>query len=417
MDHQDIRMSTKEADRLGIIKQVDRKQLTQVDAAVQLNVTDRQIRRLVRRYRHTGTRGLVHGNRGRVSNRRLPEDRRRRLTTLLESRYRDFNNTHAAEQLARREGITVGRETIRQLRIAAGLHRPKTRKPTHRQWRERRAHVGELVQFDGSHHDWLEGRGPKLVLLSAVDDATSRPVAAFYPAEDQASVFTFWEDYLNTYGRPVALYLDRHTIYRSPDPEALTQFGRALETLGIRLVWAYSPQAKGRVERSFRTQQDRLVKELRLERVSSMGEANRYLQEVFLPDSVRRFSVPPQSATNLHRPLPAGTSLPAILCPHYRRVVRNDFTVSFQNKLLQLSPVQPVTVLPKDTVTVEERREGPLVLTRRGRVLSYREVAHRPTPNPRQWVATSVQPKPRGVTRPAPDHPWRRQPLSTPARP
>ncbi len=416
MDHQDIRMSTKEADRLGIVKQIEAKQLSRVEAAWLLGLTERHVRRVLTAYRHQGAAGLVHGLRGRPAGNRLTKPRRDRVRELLAGTYADFNHTHAAEQLARREGITVGRETIRQLRIAAGLHRPKTRQPTHRQWRERRAHPGELVQFDGSHHDWLEGRGPKLVLLSAVDDATSRPVAAFYPSEDQASVFAFWERYLTRFGRPQALYLDRHTIYRSPDPEALTQFGRALETdLGIALIWAYSPQAKGRVERSFRTQQDRLVKELRLERISSRLEANRYLSEVFLPDYRRRFSVPPRSAANLHRPLSKGTDLPAILCPHHQRVVRNDFTVSFQATLLQLAPVQPVTVLPKDTITVEERREDPLVLTRRGRVLSYRVVAKRPPLNPRQWVATTSQP--RGITRPTADHPWRRQPLSTPARP
>lgn len=415
MDHQDIRMSLKEADRLGTIRQLDRGTLTQREAAAQLRVTDRQIRRLLVRYRKRGATGLTHGNRDRPPANRVPDALRERIVTLVEDRYPDFNCTHAAEQLARRHGITIAAETLRRLLTEAGQHRPKRRKPVHREWRERKASVGELVQFDGSHHAWLEGRGAKLVLLSAVDDATGRPVAAFYPAEDQASVFAFWEAYLGVYGRPLALYLDRHTIYRSPDPEALTQFGRAMETdLGIRLVWARSPQAKGRVERSFRTAQDRLVKELRLERVRTMAEANRYLAEVFLPDYRRRFGAIPRSEADTHRSLPAGSDLPAILCPHHLRVVRNDFTLSFQGKLLQLAPVQPVTVLPKDLVTVQQRRHGSLVLTLRNQVLGYREVAGRPKPVPGQWVAASTQPTPRKPYRPPADHPWRKQALGAP---
>jgi transposase len=318
-----VTMSGKELRRVHVIRQVLAHRLTQKEASTLLGVTDRQIRRLRRRVEQEGDQGLVHRGRGRPSNRRIPEGRKTKILRLYETRYGDFGPTLAVEKLAAHHGIMLSDETLRRWLRARGIDHFTRRKRPHRTWRVRKAHVGELVQLDGSHHDWLEGRGPRCVLMAYIDDASSRVFARFYDHEGTIPAMDSFQRYMRRYGVPLALYADKHTTYQSPaNPtvdeqlagvEPASQFGRALKELGVQLLAAYSPQAKGRVERLFKTLQDRLIKELRLAGIATMEDANRFL-ESYLPLYNQRFTVPPTKQADLHRPTPRVRDLARCLC-------------------------------------------------------------------------------------------------------
>lgn len=273
-------MSGKELRRVHVIRQVVAKTLTQKEAGALLGLTDRQIRRLQRRVEQEGDRGLVHRGRGKPSNRRIPEQTKAKALKLYEQRYGDFGPTLAAEKLAERHGLTLSDETLRRWLWARGIEHFTRRKRPHRAWRARKAHVGELLQLDGSHHDWLEGRGSACVLMAYIDDASSQVYARFYEYEGTIPAMDSFQRYVRQYGIPLAVYGDKHTTYQSPAEPTVeeqlagtapqSQFGRALGELGVELIPAHSPQAKGRVERLFKTFQDRLVKELRLTRVATL---------------------------------------------------------------------------------------------------------------------------------------------------
>lgn len=262
-----VTMSGKELRRVHVIRQVLDRKLTQVKAATVLGLSPRQVRRLVARVRQEGDGGLVHRGRGQPSNRRIPEGHKTKILRLYETRYGDFGPTLAAEKLVERHGLTLSDETLRRWLRGRGIDHFARRKRPHRVWRVRKTHVGELVQLDGSHHDWFEGRGPQCVLMAYIDDASSRVFARFYEYEGTIPAMdSFWQ-YLQQYGLPLAIYADKHTTYQSSaEPtieeqlagvEPVSQFGRALHELGVELIAAHSPQAKGRVERLFRTLQDR----------------------------------------------------------------------------------------------------------------------------------------------------------------
>ena len=402
-------MSVKELRRVSVIRQTMEKTLTQVKAGTLLGLTPRHIRRLIERVAQAGDQGLAHRGRGKPSNRQIPEQVKTKALTLYEKQYGDFGPTLAAEKLAERHGMAVNAETLRGWLLAKGVTHFQRRKRPHRAWRERRAHVGELIQLDGSHHDWLEGRGPRCVLMAYIDDASSRVYARFYEYEGTIPAMDSFQRYIRQYGIPLAVYADKHTTYQSPAPPTVddqlagvkptSQFGRALGELAVELIPAHSPQAKGRVERLFKTVQDRLVKELRLAEVSTLEAANRFLER-YLPIYNRRFAVRPAQAADLHRPRPAHRELDRMLCLKTIRCLRKDFTIAYQGGLYQIHET-----IRAPHVLVEEHVEGTMRITHQGRSLGFHAITSRPV---KIAAVTPVHPPRRPVT-PRPDHPWRRR--------
>lgn len=402
-------MSGKELRRVHVMRQVLGKQITQVKAGALLGLTARQVRRLLQRVRQEGDRGLMHRGRGKPSNRRRPEKLKAKVLMLYDKQYGDFGPTLAAEKLAERHGLAVSAETLRGWLLAKGVTHFRRRKRPHRAWRARKAHVGELVQLDGSHHDWLEGRGPRCVLMAYIDDASSRVCARFYEYEGTLPAMDSFQRYIRQYGIPLAVYADKHTTYQSPAPPTVdeqlagvtptSQFGRALGELAVELIPAHSPQAKGRVERLFKTVQDRLVKELRLAEVSTLEAANRFL-ESYLPIYNRRFAVPPAQAADLHRPRPTRRELDCMLCLKTIRCLRKDFTITYQGGLYQIHET-----IRAPHVLVEEHVDGTMRITHQGRSLGFHAITSRPV---KIAAVTPVHPPRRPVT-PRPDHPWRRR--------
>lgn len=402
-------MSGKELRRVHVIRQVVAKQLTQKEAGALLGLTDRQIRRLQRRVKQEGDRGLVHRGRGKPSNRRIPEQRKAKALQLYAQRYGDFGPTLAAEKLAERHGLTLSDETLRRWLWAQGIEHFTRRQRPHRAWRARQAHMGELIQLDGSHHDWLEGRGPACVLMAYLDDASSQVYARFYEYEGTIPAMDSFQRYVQRYGIPLAVYADKHTTYQSPAEPTVeeqlagtkpqSQFGRALSELGVELIPAHSPQAKGRVERLFKTFQDRLVKELRLARVTTLGAANRFLED-YLPHYNQRFTMPSAQQTDLHRPCPARGGLTRILCIKTTRVLRRDWTVAHNGHLYQVH-----TNVRATQVVLEERLDGTLRMTHRGHVLDY----HRITERPVRPAGSRTVPRRHRPVKQAMSHPWRKR--------
>jgi hypothetical protein len=388
-----IEMSQRERDRLKVMSLVMSGERTQVEAGRLLGLCARQVRRIQRRLEAEGDGGVVHRLRGRTSNARKDDVFRRQVLRTYSKDYMGFGPTLAAEKLAER-GLPISAETLRGWLILAKWWTPKRRRQTHRSRRARRACFGELVQADGSIHDWLEGRGPCMTLLVMIDDATSKVVARFYPGETTDGYFDLLGRYLRKHGRMVAIYADRNSIFFANDKHGepvLTQFGRALQPLGIELIPANSPQAKGRVERFNGTAQDRLVKELRLAGAGTMEQANDVLDKTFLPLFNRRFAVKPASVNNAHRPLHASMNLRSILCVQEKRKVANDYTIRLDNMVYQLlPPARPG--LRGGWVTVEKRLDGSLHLQFKGKYLKYEPLG----PAGR---AGALPPHPRGLPR------------------
>lgn len=411
-----LAMTAHEARRFYLSQQVIERKLRQRPAAELAGCSLRQLQRLVRRVRQHGAAGLIHRLRGRRSNRRHPEALRQRVVTLYQAHYRDFGPTLACEKLAERHRLWVGRETLRRWLVAASLWGGIHRRPRHHQWRERKACCGELVQVDGSHHDWLEGRGPGLVLMAYIDDATSRVFARFYDYEGTLPAMDSFARYTRRYGLPQRVYVDRHTTYRSPGkrsmadelagrPRPQSQFERALGELGVEVIPAYSPQAKGRVERLFGTLQDRLVKELRLIGAQTREDANACLTR-YLPGYNRRFCVLARQPTDVHRPAPTQAVLQRILAIRHTHPLRRDNTVQHAATTYLLDERWPHR--RPTTLQVERRLNGRLYLLDGARVVRAHPVAMRPAPPP---ILRPPQGRQRRRT-PAADHPWRRFTLS-----
>jgi transposase len=373
-----IPMSQRERDRLRVLHSVREGQRTQVEAARLLGLTPRHVRRLLQRLQQGGDAALIHGLRGQPSNRRKDAKLRRRILQLYRKDYSDFGPTFAAEKLAER-GLEVSPDTLRRWLLAEGLWQRQRRRDQHRSRRPRRACFGELVQMDTSLHDWTEGRGEDMVLLHMIDDATSRLLARFYDADNVLNHMDLLLRWFQAHGRPLALYTDRHSIFQPQDkgralPDAETQFGRALRELDIQLIWAHSPQAKGRVERSFGTAQDRVVKELRLAKVQTIHQANALLDDGLLAKHNRLFSVPPREANDAHRGLGTAFNVAAILSLQEQRTVANDYTVRFENRSYQLDkPIYPGERGGK--VVIEVRRDGSMAIRFGKHYLKYHEIA------------------------------------------
>ena len=411
--HDRISMSQGDRDRLTALAPLLRAERSQVEAARLLGLSVRQVRRLQRRLEEGGDAALVHRLRGRPSNHRHCPQRRAEVLAAYRARLSGFGPTLASEKLAE-QGLAVSAETLRQWLLAEGLWQKQRRREVHRQRRPRRECFGELVQMDASWHDWTEGRGEAMVLVAMIDDATSRVAAGFYESETVASYFDLVHRWLQRHGRPVALYTDRDSIFewqsKGRAAEGLTQFGRAMQELDVRLILAYSPQAKGRVERLFGTAQDRWVKELRLAGVTTRVQADALLRRVLVPQFNRRFAVPPARGQDGHRELGPGMDLEAILSWQSERVVANDYTVRLHNRHYQLLGVVPG--LRGGRVIMEERRDGRLAIRFRGEYLRYRGVgagggsgvgAGEPSPSAGPSATPAGSPY-----RPAADHPWRK---------
>ncbi len=396
-------MSPKDRDRLKVLHEVERGHLTQPQAGAQLKLSGRWVRTLVARLRQEGDGGILPWLRGRASPRKMPEAVREKAVKLVQREYRDFGPTLATEYLAEQHGLGVSKETLRQWLIAAGVWKRKRRRVEEvHVWRARRACRGELVQWDSSDHDWLEGRGPKLYLLALVDDATSRALARFGEHDTTAENFRLLQTYLERWGRPVEFYTDKDSLFTVNRParqaadeaweEAVTQIGRALRELGIGWIPAHSPQAKGRIERFFGTAQDRLVKGMRQAGVHTGEEANAYLEHVYLPLWNRRFTVAAANPTDAHRPLRAEHNLAAILSHVASRVVANDYTIRYDRNLYQITRADIRPGLRGATVRVEERREGTVAVRFREHYLTVSVCPGHPRAAPEAKVADFPKP-------------------------
>jgi transposase InsO family protein len=402
-----VMASLKELRRLPVIRKVLDGVVKQIEAGDLLGLSSRQIRRIVKRVKREGDRGIVHRSRGRASNRAFSGKDKDRVIELYREKYEGFGPTLAAEKLLERDRMELSEETLRGWLIESGDWKKRRRRRGHRQWRERKGHCGEMVQMDGSHHDWLEGRGARCVLMGYVDDATGRGFGRFYEYEGTLPAMDSFRRYIRRYGIPLKVYLDKHTTYKSNGQptleeelagmEPLSEFERALSELGVEVIHAHSPQAKGRVERFFGTLQDRLVKEMRLRGIQGIEEANLFLEE-YWPEFNRQFAVDPQEKGDLHRPVPRGLKLADVLCLQVKRSLRNDFTVAYHRRLYQVEDS-----IHASHVMVHEGIDGSIRLKYKGRLLKIREIANRPLPERRE----PVRPKPKKSYAPPKGHPYR----------
>lgn len=414
-----VTMAQREIDRLHVIRKVLAGELSWRLAGEQLGLSPRQVGRLCARVRREGSRGVVHGLRGKPSNRGFDADRMERVLTILhDPLWEGFGPTFAKDKPASVHAITVGRETLRRWMMRWGLWRAWQGPKKHRAWRERRPYLGMLVQLDGCDHPWFEDRAPRCVLVAYIDDATSRILhAEFARVEDTLTLMRTTQAYLRRHGRPVAFYVDKDSIYKvnlpakseiDPTlPEPMTQFARAMDELGIGVACAHSPQAKGRVERSFKTHQDRLVKEMRLAGISTLEAGNAFLRERYIPDHNNRYAVAPAQAGDAHRPLLRHHHLERILSLRQERVVQNDFTVQRGKDFLQILAQPALRLRPKGKVQVETRLDGSLHLRHGERYLTFKRLDARPyrpkfalpTQREIERLSTPVNRKPRLLPR------------------
>ena len=413
-----IEMSTRERRRMGLMMRVAERLLKVRAAAEMMRVSYRQAKRIWRRYREEGDAGLVHRGRGRSSSRSRPAAERKRAVALYGKKYKGFGPLLASEHLAEDHSLVVDHETLRRWLMSAGLWETRRRRESHRAARERRPRRGDLVQIDGSEHDWFEGRGSRAVLMVMIDDATNRTLARFYAAEDTAAAYDIFERYVRQYGLPAALYPDRDSIYVCTREASLeeqlanggpeTQFARAMRELGVELIPAYSPQAKGRVERRHGLFQDRLVKEMRLLDIHTIEAANAYLDGTFLALVNTRYTVTACDPANGHQTRPPATTLALVLSWQEPRTVAKDWTLRWRNRRLQIDARHAALGLPGRHVLVVERRDGTLAMLYGKRLLTFRDAPALATPAPRPVTPPSPR-RPRQP--PAANHPWRRSAL------
>ena len=449
-------MTAKEPKRIQVLAGVLEGGIKLAQASELMGVSERHAWRLLAAFKREGAAAIAHGNRGRTPQITTDPAIQDRVKNLAKGTYEGLNHTHLTEVLAEREGIDLSRSTVRRILLSVGIksHR-KRRAPKHHSRRKRYPQEGMLLQIDGSKHDWLEGRGPYLTLIAAIDDATSTvPFALFRDQEDAHGYLLMLRHIIQDKGIPLALYSDRHGIFqRSPkEPESLreqlrgkrdaTQFGRALQELGIELIVAYTPQAKGRVERLFGTLQDRLVSEMRLAGATTVDDANRVLWRL-LPSFNQRFGVCAEQPGSAYREPSADLSIDSVLCFKYLRNVANDNTVHFHKTTLQLLPDAYRASYAKATVEVQERLDGSLVVVHAGKTIGSQpaplapvtlrarngrratgaittevsgdtpsDSVGYPTESPKQSSGPPAAPRTKRSKKPSPDHPWRRKLLT-----
>ena len=415
-----LNMVTKDRDRLRIIHNALDGRFTQMAAAKMLSLGHRQVQRICAAVRRRGDAGILHGLCGQPSNNRLDEELLgQALSALHNPLWEGFGPVFSREKLDEFCGMELGKTLVRKLMIMTNLWEVRRCGTRHRAWRERRLCVGMLIQLDGSPHDWLEGRGPWCTLIIYIDDATSRILyGEFVHVEDTLTLMRTTRTYLQNHGRPIAFYVDKDSIYKINrqacideelrDEYPMTQFTRAMSELGVDVISANSPQAKGRVERGFKTHQDRLVKEMRLRAIATMEAANQYLWNQYIPEHNAHYAVEPASSTNVHKPLLKEHDLDEILSQRTERTVFNDFTVRFRNRFFQIFYEQPVRVRPKDKVLIEIRLNGSTHLQFKGYYLNFKTLSKRPEKPPERRRAVVLGSVTRRYFKPAAAHPWRR---------
>ncbi|MFH0771019.1 MAG: ISNCY family transposase [Candidatus Omnitrophota bacterium] len=409
MAGKDIIMATqKELRALHLIHKAIDKVITQKEAAESLELSERQIRRKVKRILQEGGKGIIHRLRGISSNRAIPDKNRSKILTLLRTKYPDFGPALASEKLFERDKIEVNDETLRLRLIENNIPYKQRKKRPHHQWRERKERYGQMIQMDGSHHDWFEGRGAKCVLMGYIDDAAGIPSGRFYAYEGAIPAMDSFKRCIKSYGILSSVYLDKHSTYKSTkkpsiedelnNTDPLSQFGRALKELKVEVIYADSPEAKGRIERLFRTFQDRLIKEMRLANICAIEEANEFLED-YLPIYAKRFAVAAYRSGDLHRTIPKGMDIDRILCIKTERALRRDFTAAHNKKLYQI--LDNVRV---KKVMVEERVDGSIAIRHKDRELKYNEITNRPEKaEPQKTHEFRL----RKIYAPLADHPWR----------
>lgn len=376
-------MSKKERQRKTLLDQIEVGYINRQDAAKRLSISERQLRRIIARYRKDGDEGLVHKSRGRRSNRAYPAEKKEKVLKIYEEKYSGFGPTFAAEKFKEINEIEIQAETLRLWLKKAGLWKPHRKRKGYRSRRERRARYGELLQLDGSIHEWFEGESEKTCLMNIVDDATGKTLALMDYGETTRAAFALLKWWISEAGIPLAIYVDLKSIYVSPkslrkneegeliEPEWLTHFSRACKRLGIEVIKAYSPQAKGRVERSHGVYQDRLVKEMKLRGIKTIEEANKLLSDGFVNELNKKFAKPARSKEDAHVPT-HGIDLDDYLCWTYRRQVKNDWTVQYKNKLYQIEKTEGVKA--KEKIEVRCHIDGSLSLWSKGKKIEYKAI-------------------------------------------
>ena len=402
-----ITMSMIEAKRLHVVRQAMEKRITQAKAARVIGLSLRQAQRIVARIRQEGDQGICHRARGKEPNNRIPQKIKDKVLKLCRGIYYELGPTHASEKLLEKDQVKVSVEILRTWFIEEGLPYRKRKKRPHRQWRERKASRGEMVQLDGSHHDWFDGGGQACVLMAYVDDATGEVFARFYEYEGTIPAMDSFKRYIRRYGIPQSVYLDRHSTYKATvhyqtiddqleDRQPMSHFEKSLHELGVKVIHAYSPQAKGRVERLFGTFQDRVIKEMRIAGINNHEEGNTFLER-YLPKYNRQFRVSPAQEADLHRPFKDKKELDRILSIRTERALRNDFTIAHNKRLYQIA-----NNIRVKKVTVEERTDGSLQVLHNGQRLRYKEIILRP----KKEAKRPRLPRPWQGVKPAKTHPW-----------
>lgn len=404
-----LTMSKEEVKRVEILRMAEEKRITQKQGAKRIGVTPRHFRRLIRRYREKGPEGIISGHRGKPSNNRMPAEKRKKILEKINADYADFGPTLASEKLWERNGIKVSKETVRQIMIDEGLHEPKKRSVEDpHPLRERMKHRGELVQIDGSPHAWLEDRAERACLLVFIDDATSEILAAkFVPVESYFAYAGLFKTYFQQHGLPEALYSDRFSVFRVnhknvTTTDAQTEYHRAMKELGIEVVFASSPEAKGRVERANQTLQDRLVKEMRLEGICDYEEANEFLPG-YLVKHNHRFAVQPHSPIDRHEPLRPENDLDLIFTKRATRILSKNLEFQYDRVVYQIKTDRPTYALRKRKVTVCENEKGEITVLLNGETLQFERFYKQPKQN----AIASPKDIERYSYKPAKDHPWR----------
>jgi transposase len=418
-----VTMTNKEVQRYEIIKNLINQKINGTQASKQLNLSVRQAKRLKQRVKQEGIKGIIHKNRNRQSNRKLPKQTRNKIIKIIKENYLDFTSQLTYEKLAELHNIKVSYSTIRKIRIEEKLSIPRKRKHNKKYFsqRPRKDYYGELIQFDGSYHNWLENRctdkdlKKEQCLLLAIDDATGKIVKAkLTKNESIRSVFDFWLEYSKEAGKPINIYLDKFSTYKINHKNAVdnkdlkTQFQRAMTELGIEVTFANTPQAKGRVERMNKTLQDRLIKEMRLKNITNIKDANKFIRQEFIPTINKKFSVPPRRKGNTHRKLTKQEyqDLNSIFSIKNQRIVRNDFIVQYENNYLQLAEIQPTTVYKKDTVIIEKHLTDEVKIKKNNKELIYTKLTKKPIKE------TSLKLPAITITKtsyiPPSNHPWRK---------
>ena len=408
-----LTMSKKELTRIEVLKRVEEKRLKQREAAGMLGISQRHVRRLLRAYRLGGEGGLISKRRGKPSNNQLNEQVKQGAIDLIYRQYHDFGPTLAHEKLTEKHGMALSVETVRKLMIREGLWKPKKAKQlVVHQMRVRRACYGELVQLDGSPHRWFEERGEVCNLLVFIDDATGKLMELYFtPGETTFGYFAATQRYLSRYGKPVAFYSDKNSIFKVNIKNALTgngmtQFGRAMKELDIEIICANTPQAKGRVERVMQVLQDRLVKEMRLREISDIESANAYTAE-FMADYNERFAVQPRSSHNAHRALQPKEDLERVFTWQEQRSLSKNLTLQYKNIVYQIQTSRPSYALRKAKVTVSESNQGKIDILYKGQPLDY-TIFNKQQRQAEVVSSKAIDEKLKKSHKPGKDHPWRR---------